>query len=228
MATWSTRIYCYIFYCLNGRRRYPAHRRLCDKLSYFLANIEWSSHLSSRSSDRPQAFRKGMFGMENFFQKSGPRNTQEKHLITWEKNQEAKVENQIFGDSVSKSSKNNLTEIGFGDFLPIYKRGNENWEKSWWSQKMCWGLVTKYGGVAQATKPLGKVKTHGVPNNSEKTEAKVSGSWGWYGTRISEVSFPMAWLTAIRRAGEAQRTLLTKLQACGSKIKFFGPKDCPW
>ena len=67
-----------------------------------------------------------MFGMEKFFQKLGPRNTQEKHLITWENNQEAKVENRIFGDSVSKSSKNNLTEIGFGDFLPIYKRGNEN------------------------------------------------------------------------------------------------------
>lgn len=228
MATWTTRIYSCIYHCLNGRRRCPAHRRLWDKMSYFLGNIKWSPPLSSMPSDRPQAPGKDVLGMNFFFQISDTRNRQEKHLITWEKNQEAKVENRIFLDSVSKSSKNNLTESGFGDFQPIYKRGNENWEKSWWCQKMCCERVTKYGGVAQATKPLGKAKTHRVSNNSERTEAKASKSWGWYGARIGEVSFPMAWLTAISRAGEAQRTLLTKLQACGPKIKFFGPKDCPW
>jgi len=30
-----------------------------------------------------------------------------------------------------KTSKNNLTNFGFWDFYTIYKRGNENWEKSW-------------------------------------------------------------------------------------------------
>jgi len=67
-----------------------------------------------------------MFGMEKIFQKLGTRNRQEKHPRIWEKNQEAKVKNQIFLDSVSKRSKNNLTESRFWDFLPIYKRGNEN------------------------------------------------------------------------------------------------------
>lgn len=67
-----------------------------------------------------------MFGMEKIFQKLGTRNRQEKHPRIWEKNQEAKVENQIFLDSVSKRSKNNLTESRFWVFLPIYKRGNEN------------------------------------------------------------------------------------------------------
>jgi hypothetical protein len=42
---------------------------------------------------------------------------------------------------------------------------------------MCGRRVTKYGGVAQATKPLGTVKTRSVSNNSEKIEAKASRSW---------------------------------------------------
>lgn len=116
MAPRTTGNFNLIFYWINDRGRLSAHGRPLDKRSYFLANIECPSLVSCRSPASLKTFRKVSSWTEKKLKKLGTRNRQDEDGRFWEKTQETKLENRIFGDSVSKMQKNNLTEFRFGHF----------------------------------------------------------------------------------------------------------------